>query len=321
MEKQESANTAVRLVTVEEEFAGQRLDNFLMRELRGVPKSRIYNALRRGEVRVNKSRAKPAYKLEGGDQVRIPPIRVKPSTSAPVSGGLAARIKDAILYEDDGLIIINKPSGLAVHGGSGVSLGLIESLRQIFPEYRHLELVHRLDRDTSGCVMVSKKRAVLKQLHELLKHRPGATKGVDKRYVALVAGSWPARKRQVKVALTKNVLSSGERVVRAGVDGKSSLTETRLLGRIEEASLIEARPITGRTHQIRVHCQYAGYPIIGDEKYGNPEANARFRERGVKRLFLHARSLEFELDGRRISVQAPLPHDLENAIKGMDKLL
>ena len=304
-------NPAVRFVTVSDDFAGQRLDNFLLRELKGVPKSKIYNILRRGEVRVNKARAKPAYKLLAGDVLRIPPIRLAQREVVPVSASLGARIRDAILYEDDGLMVVNKPSGLAVHGGSGVSLGLIESLRQLYPEYSHLELVHRLDRDTSGCVMISKKRSVLKELHQLLQKK----RAVDKRYLALVGGSWPARKNQVNVRLQKNVLQSGERMVRAGIEGKVSLTEYQLLKRIEGASLVEARPITGRTHQIRVHCQYAGHPILGDDKYGDDEANLRFRARGLKRLFLHAHSLAFELGRRKILVEAPLPSDLESFLE------
>ena len=309
-------NPAVRFVTVSADFAGQRLDNFLMRELKGVPKSKIYNILRRGEVRVNKSRAKPAYKLVAGDVLRIPPVRLAVREEAPVPKGLGEEIRDAVLYEDAGLMVINKPSGLAVHGGSGVSLGLIESLRQLYPQERHLELVHRLDRDTSGCVMVSKKRSVLKELHSLLQKRHA----VDKRYLALVAGSWPVRKQQVNVRVQKNVLQSGERMVRAGLEGKPSLTEYRVIERIPGATLVEAKPITGRTHQIRVNCQYAGYPILGDEKYGDDELNRRFRDRGLRRLFLHAHSLSFELGGRKISVTAPLPSDLQAILeeKGAD---
>jgi 23S rRNA pseudouridine955/2504/2580 synthase len=303
-------NPTVRLVAVEADYVGQRLDNFLMRELKGVPKSRIYNLLRRGEVRINKSRAKPDYKLQENDVVRIPPVRVAARDEVVVPGGLDSSLRNAVLYEDAGLLIINKPSGLAVHGGSGISLGLIEALRQMYPEQRHLELVHRLDRDTSGCVMVAKKRSVLKQLHELLKAR----KGVDKRYLALVSGKWPARKQQVNAPLQKNVLNSGERMVRVELEGKKSLTEFTLIKRIAGASLIEARPVTGRTHQIRVHCQYAGYPILGDDKYGDDEADAHFRKLGLKRLFLHAHSLAFTLDGRRVEVTAPLPADLEKIL-------
>ncbi|WP_320836600.1 23S rRNA pseudouridine(955/2504/2580) synthase RluC [Zhongshania sp.] len=311
MESEKVINPVVRLVAVEADYVGQRIDNFLMRELKGVPKSRIYNLLRRGEVRVNKSRAKPDYKLQAGDIVRVPPVRVAVREESVVPLGLDAGLRSAILYEDAGLLVINKPSGLAVHGGSGISLGLIEALRQMYPEQRHLELVHRLDRDTSGCVMVAKKRSVLKQLHELLKAR----KGVDKRYLALVGGKWPARKQQVNAPLQKNVLSSGERMVRVELEGKKSVTEYTLLRRVAGASLIEARPVTGRTHQIRVHCQYAGYPILGDDKYGDDEAGANFRKLGLKRLFLHAHSLAFNLDGKRISVVAPLPPELEKVLE------
>tara|TARA_R110000772_G_scaffold244700_4_gene358014 strand:+ start:19739 stop:20692 length:954 start_codon:yes stop_codon:yes gene_type:complete len=311
VESEKVINPVVRLVAVEADYVGQRIDNFLMRELKGVPKSRIYNLLRRGEVRVNKSRAKPDYKLQTGDVVRVPPVRVAVREESAVPLGLDAGLRSAILYEDAGLLVINKPSGLAVHGGSGISLGLIEALRQMYPEQRHLELVHRLDRDTSGCVMVAKKRSVLKQLHELLKAR----KGVDKRYLALVGGKWPARKQQVNAPLQKNVLSSGERMVRVELEGKKSVTEYTLLRRVAGASLIEARPVTGRTHQIRVHCQYAGYPILGDDKYGDDEADANFRKLGLKRLFLHAHSLAFNLDGKRISVVAPLPPELEKVLE------
>lgn len=304
-------NPTVRLVTVEADYAGQRIDNFLMRELRGVPKSRIYNLLRRGEVRLNKARVKPDQKLAFGDIVRVPPVRVAVREGVVVPGGLDSSLRSAVLYEDEGLIIINKPSGLAVHGGSGISLGLIEALRQMYPEQRSLELVHRLDRDTSGCVMVAKKRSVLKQLHELLKAR----KGVDKRYLALVAGKWPVRKQQVNAPLQKNVLNSGERMVRVELEGKKSLTEYTVISRISGATLVEARPVSGRTHQIRVHCQYAGYPILGDDKYGDDQANANFKQLGLKRLFLHAHSLAFTLDGRRINVQAPLPPDLEKILE------
>ena len=311
MESEKVINPVVRLVAVEADYVGQRIDNFLMRELKGVPKSRIYNLLRRGEVRANKSRAKPDYKLQTGDVVRVPPVRVAVREESAVPLGLDAGLRSAILYEDAGLLVINKPSGLAVHGGSGISLGLIEALRQMYPEQRHLELVHRLDRDTSGCVMVAKKRSVLKQLHELLKAR----KGVDKRYLALVGGKWPARKQQVNAPLQKNVLSSGERMVRVELEGKKSVTEYTLLRRVAGASLIEARPVTGRTHQIRVHCQYAGYPILGDDKYGDDGADANFRKLGLKRLFLHAHSLAFTLDGKRISVVAPLPPELEKVLE------
>ena len=307
---------AVRFITIDEGSGGQRIDNFLLKTLKGVPKSRIYRLLRKGEVRVNKARIKPEYKLVSGDSVRIPPVRVAERgepASVFVSDGLARQLQAAVLYEDEALLIVNKPSGLAVHGGSGVSVGLIEALRQMRPEARFLELVHRLDRDTSGCVMLAKKRSTLKTLHGLLRGD-----GVDKRYLALVAGRWPSRKLQVKLPLEKNVLQSGERMVRVNPDGKQALTRFAVLRHFAGASLVEARPVTGRTHQIRVHCQAAGHPIVGDDKYGRDEVNEHFRQMGVTRLFLHARSLAFELDGRRVEVEAELADDLKSFINSQN---
>lgn len=303
---------AVQLVTVDEGADGQRIDNYLLKVLKGVPKSRIYRILRKGEVRVNKSRVKPEYKLEVGDVVRIPPVRVSEpgeNATAFVSDSLAETLQNAILFEDDRLLIIDKPSGLAVHGGSGVSLGLIEALRKMRPEAKFLELVHRLDRDTSGCVMLAKKRSTLKTLHGLLRGD-----GVDKRYLALVEGRWSQRKEQVKLPLEKNVLRSGERMVKTTPEGKYALTRYQVVQRFAGATLVEAKPVTGRTHQIRVHCQAAGHPIIGDDKYGKDEINQRFRERGVQRLFLHAHSLRFELEGEWIEVRAPLSKDLQSFV-------
>lgn len=308
MASEATEQQAVRFITIDEGSGGQRIDNFLLKTLKGVPKSRIYRLLRKGEVRVNKSRIKPEYKLVSGDSVRIPPVRVAERGdpgSLFVSDSLARQLQAAVLYEDDALLIINKPSGLAVHGGSGVSVGLIEALRRLRPEARFLELVHRLDRDTSGCVMLAKKRSTLKTLHGLLRGD-----GVDKRYLALVEGRWSSRKLQVKLPLEKNVLQSGERMVRVNPDGKYALTRFTVVRHFAGASLVEARPVTGRTHQIRVHCQAAGHPIIGDDKYGRDEVNERFRRLGVNRLFLHARSLAFELDGRRVEVEAGLADDL-----------
>lgn len=304
---------SVQVLVVGEEAAGQRIDNYLLKLLKGVPKSRIYRLLRKGEVRVNKGRIKPEYKLMDGDSVRVPPIRVAERTAPEdvfVSDGLSRQLQGAILFEDDRLLIINKPSGLAVHGGSGVSVGLIEALRRIRPDERFLELVHRLDRDTSGCVMLAKKRSTLKTLHGLLRGN-----GVDKRYLALVEGRWSSRKVQVKLPLEKNVLQSGERMVRVNPDGKYALTRFEVVQRFPGATLVEARPVTGRTHQIRVHCQAAGHPIIGDDKYGRDEVNEQFRKEGVQRLFLHAHSLGFELDGEWISVAAELSDDLNLYIK------
>lgn len=312
MASEATEQQAVRFITIDEGSGGQRIDNFLLKTLKGVPKSRIYRLLRKGEVRVNKSRIKPEYKLVSGDSVRIPPVRVAERgdpASLFVSDNLARQLQAAVLYEDDALLIINKPSGLAVHGGSGVSVGLIEALRRLRPEARFLELVHRLDRDTSGCVMLAKKRSTLKTLHGLLRGD-----GVDKRYLALVEGRWSSRKLQVKLPLEKNVLQSGERMVRVNPDGKYALTRFTVVQHFAGASLVEARPVTGRTHQIRVHCQAAGHPIVGDDKYGRDEVNEHFRRLGVNRLFLHARSLAFELDGRRVEVEAGLADDLKSFV-------
>jgi len=303
----------VAMVTVTEDQLGQRLDNFLMTRLKGVPKSALYRMIRKGEVRVNKGRTKPEYKLQEGDVVRVPPARTKtPSGDQPFVGdALKSRLEDAILYEDGGMIVLNKPSGIAVHGGSGVSLGVIEALRQIRPQQKFLELVHRLDRDTSGCLMVAKKRSVLKKLHDDL--REGR---MQKTYIALLHGRWNGLEHRVEAPLRKFQLASGERVVRVSVDGKPSLTLFRQLELYDNATLVEASPITGRTHQIRVHAQSAGHSIAGDDKYLHREQAAYFEEKGLKRLFLHAARLELtNTEGARMRFEAPLPADLQAVLK------
>ncbi len=306
----------VTFTSIDADQAGQRLDNFLMARLKGVPKSRIYNAIRKGEVRVNKGRSKPEYKLTSGDQIRIPPIRVADEKEVvKASNQIQNLLNDSILYEDDGLLVINKPAGLAVHGGSGINLGLIETLRQMRPDARYLELVHRLDRDTSGCIMIAKKRSYLRFLQAALreKSQQETLKGdVRKTYQALVIGQWPANKSRVDVPLLKMELNQDERIVKVHPEGKSSLTEFSVVARYQGFSLIEAKPITGRTHQIRVHAQYAGHSLVGDEKYGHDETNLRMRELGFKRLFLHASALSFYLPNTTdmIEVKAPLPVDL-----------
>lgn len=304
-------------VTVSEDQSGQRLDNFLMARMRQLPRSRIYRIIRSGEVRVNRGRAKPGQRVNAGDQVRIPPVRLPEATEPSRPGRtLEAKLRAAILYEDDSLIVIDKPSGLAVHGGSGISLGLVEALRAIYPDQRFLELVHRLDRDTSGCVMIAKRRRRLLDLHEQL--RAGT---LHKEYRALVVGSWPGRRHQVDAPLIKNVLKSGERMVRAGQDGKPSLTRFEVLGKGslqgQSMSLLRAMPVTGRTHQIRVHCQVTGQPIAGDQKYGEDAMNLRLRSAGLKRLFLHACQLEIPDTGSGavLTVQAPLPEDLQKFLQ------
>ncbi|MDB6062109.1 MAG: rRNA pseudouridine synthase RluC [Verrucomicrobiaceae bacterium] len=310
--------TGVRLMDIDANSDGQRVDNFLLRELKGVPKSRIYRLLRKGEVRVNKGRVKAEYRLQSGDQVRIPPIRMSEDEGGEVSvsTGLADRLAGAILFEDESLIVIDKPSGLAVHGGSGVSLGLIEALRSLRPEARFLELVHRLDRDTSGCIMVAKKRSALLALHEALRGD-----GIDKRYLALVTGVWPKNRAEVAVPLEKNTLKSGERVVRVSATGKEALTRFAVQEVFAGATLVEARPVTGRTHQIRVHAQYAGHPIAGDDKYCDRAADERFRQLGLRRLFLHAHTLDIPWRGARMVLRAPLPSELKAFLQTLRKPL
>ncbi|GGK68804.1 23S rRNA pseudouridine(955/2504/2580) synthase RluC [Amphritea balenae] len=316
-EQKASTSPSVQWFEIDSELQGQRIDNFLRTRLKGAPKTLIYRILRKGEVRVNKKRIKPDYKLQAGDLVRVPPIRLSEAkTPAKVSDNLRQLVDSSILYEDDDLMVINKPSGLAVHGGSGISLGLIETVRQMRPDARFLELVHRLDRDTSGCIMVAKKRSALRFLHAALQ-----AKKITKIYHALVDGKWSSRKTKVDAPLQKNELKSGERIVKPHPMGKASLTEYKVLQRFDNvATLVEARPITGRTHQIRVHCLFAGHAIIGDDKYGADETNREMKEYGIKRLFLHAAELRVPLpSGGRKIFHAPLGNELEAGIKKLKK--
>ncbi|MCX7130656.1 23S rRNA pseudouridine(955/2504/2580) synthase RluC [Aeromonas sp.] len=300
----------VRLLTIEAEHEGQRIDNFLKTQLKGVPKSLIYRILRKGEVRVNKKRIKPEYKLCPGDEVRVPPVRVAEKNELPSANlGSIQRLESQILFEDDAMIVLNKPSGMAVHGGSGLSFGVIEGLRALRPDARFLELVHRLDRDTSGVLLVAKKRSALRSLHEQLR-----IKTMRKQYLALVRGQWQPHVKVVNAPLRKNDLQSGERVVRVSSDGKPSETRFRIARQFAEATLVECSPITGRTHQIRVHTQHAGHPIACDDKYGEAAFDEKMRSQGLKRLFLHAWKLSFThpVDGREMQVEAPLAPELDN---------
>jgi len=307
----DSPSAQVSFVEIDSDQAGQRLDNFLMARLKGVPKSRIYNIIRKGEVRINKGRTKPDYKLSAGDVVRVPPVRVAPKSAAPKPSNVMVKtLEAAVLFETEGLLVINKPPGLAVHGGSGVSLGLIETLRQMRPDARYLELVHRLDRDTSGCIMIAKKRSMLRHLQAALREK--SSSGVRKVYQALVVGSWSKSCHRVDAPLLKKEVGDSEKVVRVHPEGKKSLTEFAVLQRYQDFTLVEARPITGRTHQIRVHAQYVGHCLVGDEKYGNDEINAAMRSKGIRRLFLHAAELGFYLPNsdEMTIVRAPLSPDL-----------
>ena len=297
----------VTFVTIDEGRDGQRLDNFLITHLKGVPRSRIYRIIRSGEVRVNKKRAKQTTRLAVDDVVRVPPVRTSESQAPPVvSGGLKERLARALLYEDEQIFIFNKPAGLAVHGGSGVSLGLIEALRVLYPEERNLELVHRLDRDTSGCIMVARHRGFLRRLQKLMQQG-----GVEKRYWLLCQG-FKGSERRMEAPLLK-VTQGNERMVRVSREGKASVTDFTLVERFGDAALVEARLGTGRTHQIRVHSQFGGFPILGDDKYGSRKGDARLDALGHRRLCLHARSLVFRhpKSGDMIKVNAPLDEDFE----------
>jgi len=305
----------VSFALIDEDQAGQRLDNFLMTRLKGVPKSRIYNIIRKGEVRVNKGRSKPDYKILKGDEIRIPPVRIaEKELAAKPSNVMTSLLENSVLFENEGLLVINKPPGLAVHGGSGISLGLIETLRQMRPDARYLELIHRLDRDTSGCIMIAKKRSILRHLQAALREKN--TSGITKVYQALVIGQWPQTCRRVDAPLLKIEVADDERVVKVHADGKPSLTEFKLLSAYTNCSLVEARPITGRTHQIRVHAKHMGHSLVGDEKYGDDNFNKQMRNVGVKRLFLHAAELGFYLPDakEKTIVKAPLAADLAAVI-------
>ena len=311
----EEATIKVRFVTVDADLAGQRIDNFLRTQLKGVPKSMIYRILRKGEVRVNKGRVKPEYKLQADDIVRIPPVRVSEGAPAPSPKlDKIAALESHILFEDDRILVMNKPSGMAVHGGSGLSFGLIEGLRALRPDAKFMELVHRLDRDTSGCILIAKKRSALRHMHEQLR-----TGKMDKRYNALVAGEWPKNRFKVKAPLRKNVLQSGERMVSVSDDGKPSETRYRILEEYAGATLVEASPITGRTHQIRVHCLHAGHPIACDPKYGDADFDASMRQKGLNRLFLHARSISLlhPATEERVTFSAPLDPILSNTLNAL----
>ncbi len=303
----------VQFITVDADFEGQRVDNYLKNILKGVPKSMIYRIIRKGEVRINKGRVKPEYKLKGGDYLRVPPVRVSEPNELPSTNlSKVASLESHILFEDDILIVLNKPSGMAVHGGSGLSFGVIESLRALRPQQKFLELVHRLDRATSGCLLIAKKRSALKHLHEQLR-----LKTVDKRYQALVSGRWPQNRFKVKAPLQKNVLKSGERMVFVNPEGKPSETRYRILSQYNDATLVEASPVTGRTHQIRVHCQHAGHPIALDDKYGEQVFDSTLKVLGLDRLFLHAHSIRFihPKTSEQVKYEAPLDSKLTTVLE------
>ena len=325
MDEDTPEKSSVRFVTVGAEHAGQRVDNFLRTELKGVPKSLVYRIVRKGEVRINKGRAKPEMRLALGDVVRIPPLRMSEDVPVRVGANLQETLRQAILYQDDGMLVLDKPSGLAVHAGSGVNVGAIEALRALFPELPGLELAHRLDRETSGVLVFAKDRPTLMTLHAIFREDTA-----KKTYLALVHGRFPDTLREVDAPLEKNTLRSGERLVEVRGDGKPSLTRFRVVKHFGRATLIEAMPVTGRTHQIRVHAAHAGYPLVGDDKYGDAARDKALRHRLASggagallyaplRLFLHAASIKLPRPSQKdLRIEAPMPEDLVGLLEALE---
>jgi 23S rRNA pseudouridine955/2504/2580 synthase len=319
---QHAAAASVRLIEVDADSAGQRLDNFLLRHLKGVPKTHVYRIIRSGEVRVNKGRASAETRVQAGDAVRVPPVRISDKVAEKAERPAPAKEFPALL-DDESMIAIDKPAGVAVHGGSGVNFGVIEQLRQARPEARFLELVHRLDRETSGILLVAKKRSALVHLQDQFRERE-----TGKTYLALVQGAWPANKKVIDVPLHKYLQADGERRVRVTTaddpDGMRSITlvrvrkliEPRPLQGLPAMSLLEVTIKTGRTHQIRVHLSSQGHPIVGDDKYGDFELNRRVQKQGLKRMFLHAWRLQFmhPASGERLELRAELPPELADFV-------
>lgn len=306
-ETPKSIRTGVQKIGIDEDLAGQRIDNFLMARLSGVPRSRVYRLLRRGEVRVNGGRVKAEYKLVVGDEVRVPPVSVNaPGPAAPE--GPAAEMLENAIFEDKRLLVINKPSGVAVHGGSGISHGVIELLRASRPDLKQLSLVHRLDRETSGCLVLAKRKSALRELHELFRQRL-----VEKNYMALVVGDWQHGDFMVNAPLLVQHRKNGERYVIVSEEGVRAKTRIRLSRTFGTYSLLQCQPLTGRTHQIRVHAQTMGHPLVIDDRYGDKDANRQAGKAGLKRLFLHAQSIAFpDKSGNELHFTAPLADDLEH---------
>ena len=308
-------NNDVQYFCIDAEDQGQRLDNYLIKKLKGVPKSFIYRIIRGGEVRINKKRVKPLVKLQEGDLVRVPPVRLStPSQIIQGSKEQWAWLENQIIHEEDDFLVLNKPSGIAVHGGSGVNLGIIEMLQRL--RSPSLELGHRLDKETSGCLIIAKKRAFLKKFHELLRE-----KKIKKEYNALLFGQWEGRKKQtVEQPLLKNITQSGERFVKIHPEGKEAKTSFELIENYREACWVKAFPVTGRTHQIRVHALYLGHPIIGDDKYGQKNIHESMPK--CPRLCLHAKSIQFLLPDERglCYFEAPIDNKLSHFLNSLEKV-
>ncbi|MXP56304.1 23S rRNA pseudouridine(955/2504/2580) synthase RluC [Pantoea sp. Mhis] len=311
-------NSNIQFITIENNNNGQRIDNFLLSYLKGVPKSMIYRIVRKGAVRVNKKRIKPRYKLENGDVIRIPPIRIVENLVhkyLPKPNKLSA-IANHILYEDDYLIILNKYSGIAVHGGSGVSFGVIESLRILRSKLNFLELIHRLDRDTSGILLIAKKRSALHSLNEQLRNQT-----VRKDYLTLVRGLWPSHLTSVQTYLSQNIIKNCKQKVQVSKLGKFSKTYFKIKEIFDFATLLKVTPITGRTHQIRVHALHTGHPIAFDNRYGDRNFDQKLMPTGLSRLFLHAENITFvhPSNGKTISIHAPLDEELKQCLLHLAK--
>ena len=315
--KSQKIRTSVQYFTISLDESDQRIDNFFMGKFKGVPKSHIYRIIRKGEVRVNKKRVNAFYRLIEGDVVRLPPILLEAKADqAPPSKSTENLLADRILYEDENLIVLNKPSGMSVHAGSTVRIGVVEALRHMYPKLPQLELAHRLDSETSGCLVLAKKKRILRELHHLL--REGQ---VIKIYWALTLGKWKDSELRVDLALTKEYQEGGKHVVEVDKRGKSALTVFHTIKSFKrEASLMEVKLYTGRTHQIRVHAQHQGHPLAGDDRYGDSEFNKWIRNLGLKRMFLHAKSIDFTLpsSNQRITVVAPLDPELDTIIKVLE---
>jgi 23S rRNA pseudouridine955/2504/2580 synthase len=301
-----NSETRAFQLQIEAAQAGQRIDNFLLKHLKGVPKSHIYRLLRSGQVRVNSGRIKPNYRLKADDRVRIPPVNYQPAEDVAVPDSVLKRLQSAVLYEDEDIICLNKPAGIAVHKGSGLRFGIIEAMRQLRPA-QNLELVHRLDRDTSGCLLLAKNRSILDTLHQMLRHE--RTVHIEKHYLALLDGNWNTA-QTIDIGISK-IMRGGEHIMVADPSGDRAISHfqpVEYFSRITHCTLSRVKIDTGRTHQIRVHAQYAEHPIIGDSKYGNKESNKTHRELGLKRLLLHAESLYIPLD-QALTIKAPLGAD------------
>lgn len=306
----------VQFIDISDDIAGQRIDNFLRNRLKNVPKSMIYRVLRKGEVRVNKKRIKPEYKLQAGDVIRVPPIKIPETAQAEAPStklNRVAELEKCVIYEDDHMLVLNKPSGTAVHGGSGLHFGAIEAMRALRPDARFLELVHRIDRDTSGILLIAKKRSALRHLQAQFRE-----KTVQKYYFALTMGNWKPSMKKVTAPLLKNEVNS---IVRVNPDGKPSETRFKVLEPFDQATLVQASPITGRTHQIRVHAQYVGHPLAWDDRYGDPRFDAYTKQFGLNRLFLHAANIKFTHpgSGEMMDISAPMDKQLEKTLEGLRK--